>query len=119
VLLLKGFLTIPSTGDMFLFGAGIVMTKEEILGFLREHKTEMEERFGVVRIGLFGSYVRGEARDGSDIDLSIELNSNTADTYFGLLHYLEDSFHKRIDLGLESNFKPLIKPFIMKEIIYV
>ncbi|NMC74499.1 MAG: nucleotidyltransferase family protein [Geobacteraceae bacterium] len=97
----------------------MIMTKEEILAFLREHKPEMEERFGVIRIGLFGSYVRGEAREDSDIDFSIELTSNSADTYFGLLHYLEDSFQKRIDLGLESSFKPLIKPYIMKEIIYV
>ena len=95
------------------------MTKKEILAFLSEHKSEMEDRFGVVKIGLFGSYVRDEAREDSDIDFSIELANNTADTYFGLLHYLEDSFQKRIDLGIESNFKPFLKPFILKEIIYV
>ena len=49
----------------------------------------------------------------------IELSKNTADSYFGVLHFLEDSFHERIDLGIESNFKPIIKPYIMKEIIYV
>jgi uncharacterized protein len=95
------------------------MTREQILDFLQQHKQEMHERFGVVKIGLFGSYARGNAREDSDIDVAIELVTYSADGYFGLLHYLEDSFNKRIDLGIESNFKPLIKPYIMKEIVYV
>ena len=95
------------------------MTREQILDFLRQHKTEMHERFGVTKIGLFGSYVRGEAREDSDVDIATEFSQNTADSYFGLLHFLEDSFQAKIDLGIESNFKPVIKPYIMKEIVYV
>ena len=95
------------------------MTREQILDFLRQHKQELHDRFGVTKIGLFGSYARGEARDDSDVDVAIELSRNTADSYFGLLHFLEDSFDARIDLGIESNFKPIIKPYIMREIIYV
>ena len=95
------------------------MTREQILDFLKQHKQEMYDSFGVTRIGLFGSYARGDARDDSDIDVAIELVSNTADSYFGLLHYLEDTFQKRVDLGIESNIKPIIKPYVLKEIIYV
>jgi len=95
------------------------MTQEEIINFLRAHKQEMHERFGVVRIGLFGSYARGEAREDSDIDVAIEMEDYSADGYFGTLHFLEDAFQKRIDLGIESNFKPVLKPYILKEIIYV
>ena len=95
------------------------MTREQILEFLRQHKQEMHDSFGVSKIGLFGSYARGDAREDSDIDMAIELATYTADNYFGLLHYLEDTFRKRIDLGIESNFKPIIKPYILKEIIYV
>jgi len=95
------------------------MTREQILDFLRQHKTEMHERFGVTKIGLFGSYVRGEAREDSDVDIATEFSKNSADSYFGLLHFLEDSFQAKIDLGIESNFKPVIKPYIMKEIVYV
>ncbi|MEI7817525.1 MAG: nucleotidyltransferase domain-containing protein [Desulfuromonadales bacterium] len=95
------------------------MTREHILDFLRQHKLEMHERFGVITIGLFGSYVRGDARVDSDIDVAIELSQNTADSYFGVLHFLEDSFNAKIDLGIESNFKPVLKPFIMKKIVYV
>jgi predicted nucleotidyltransferase len=95
------------------------MTREQILDFLRQHKQEMFDRFGVVKIGLFGSFVRGDEREDSDIDVAIELSTYSADGYFGLLHYLEDSFNRRIDLGIESNFKPIIKTYIMKEIVYV
>jgi predicted nucleotidyltransferase len=95
------------------------MTRDQILDFLRQHKQELHDRFGVTKIGLFGSYARGEARENSDVDVAIELSRNTADSYFGLLHFLEDSFDARIDLGIESNFKPIIKPYIMREIIYV
>lgn len=95
------------------------MTREQILDFLRQHKQEMCDRFGVTKIGLFGSYARGDASDDSDVDVAIEMSTYSADGYFGLLHLLEDSLQKRIDLGIESNFKPLLKPYIMKDIIYV
>jgi predicted nucleotidyltransferase len=95
------------------------MTSDQILDFLRQHKQEMLDRFGVTKIGLFGSYARGDARDDSDVDVAIEMSTYSADGYFGVLHLLEDSFQKRIDLGIESNFKPLLKSYIMKDIIYV
>ncbi|HYS42855.1 MAG TPA: nucleotidyltransferase family protein [Geobacteraceae bacterium] len=96
------------------------MTREEIIRFLTAHKSELEDRFGVIKIGLFGSYARGDAREDSDIDVAVELDKeNIADRYFGLLHYLEDNLHKKIDLGIESNIKPALRPYIMKEIRYV
>ena len=52
------------------------MTKSEILTFLRSHKDEMREKFGFRKIGLFGSYVRGEQREDSDIDLAVEIESS-------------------------------------------
>ncbi len=95
------------------------MTKEYILGFLRSHKPELQERFGVVSIGLFGSYARGEARLDSDIDIAVEMQRYEADAYFGLLHFLEDNLKQQIDLGITSNIKPVLRPFIEKEIVYV
>jgi len=96
------------------------MNQIDILEFLSAHKPEFEEKFGVVTIGLFGSYVRGEERDDSDIDIAVELKKeNIADEYFNLLHYLEDNLHKRIDLGILSDIKPALKPYVFKEIVYV
>lgn len=96
------------------------MNREQILNFLAEHKHELERNFGVTRIGLFGSFARGEASEDSDIDIAIELKKEgIADNYFGLLHYLEDNLHRKIDLGIESNLKPVIKKYVEEEIIYV
>ena len=96
------------------------MTREEITDFLADHKAEMGWRFGVERIGLFGSYARGEACEESDIDIAVALrNENIADSYFGVLHYLEDRLQHKIDLGLESSIRPEIREQIKKEIIYV
>lgn len=97
-----------------------MMNREQILQFLRTHKVELEAKFGVRKLGLFGSYARGEAREDSDIDFAVDLApDHIADNYFGLLHYLEDNFQKKIDLGIEKNLKPAIRPYVIKEIVYV
>lgn len=52
------------------------LTREQILEFLRQHKKEMHDRFGVTKIGLFGSYARGDAREDSDIDIAVEMEGD-------------------------------------------
>ena len=96
------------------------MTKEYILDFLRINKKLLKEKYQVTKIGLFGSYARNEAREDSDIDIAVEIESrNSFRSFFSLLHFLEDSFHKKIDLGMETSLKPIAKKEILKEIIYV
>ncbi len=96
------------------------MTKEQIINFLSSKKEFMRDQYGVLKIGLFGSYARAENNDDSDIDIAVELErENKVDNYFGLLHFLEDNLHKKIDLGIESNIKEPIKKYIEKEIIHV
>jgi uncharacterized protein len=50
-----------------------ILNKEEIIEFLRENNPFIEQQFGVVRIGLFGSCVRGDACEDSDIDIAVEM----------------------------------------------
>jgi len=96
------------------------MTKNDILTFLKEKKHFLQQQYGVLSIGLFGSYARDEYTSESDIDIAVELKKeNKADNYFGLLHFLEDNLHKRIDLGIESNLKKIVKEYVDKEIIHV
>ncbi len=96
------------------------MTKEQVINFLSAKKEFMKEHYGVVKIGLFGSYARAENSDKSDIDIAVELKrENKVDNYFGLLHFLEDNLHKKIDLGIESNIKEPIRKYIEKDIIHV
>ncbi len=99
----------------------MVRNSNDIIVFLQTHKDEMEERFGVVRVGLFGSYARGEAREDSDIDIAIELKpeKKSLSNFFGVRRYLEEQFGKTVDLGIESTLKPLVREMVAKEIIHV
>lgn len=96
------------------------MNKTIILDFLRDHKSELNERYGVVKIGLFGSYARDEQNEESDIDVAVELSKDKKNihTFLSLKRELENSFGKRVDLGIESTLKPILKKYILKEIIY-
>jgi hypothetical protein len=96
------------------------MTREDILDFLKQHKQEMYERFGVIKIGLFGSYARGDARGDSDIDIAVELSGDRLfRKFFALESYLTNGLNKKVDLGVESALKPLVREQITKEIRYV
>lgn len=96
------------------------MVTQEIVTFLKEHKTEIQEKFGATRIGLAGSYARGDATEESDIDIVVELQSvNKFRSFFYLLYYLQDAFGKRVDLVTESSLKPLVRKAVLKDIMYV
>jgi predicted nucleotidyltransferase len=96
------------------------MNRQEIIDFLASHKQEMYENYGVIQIGLFGSYARGKEKKDSDIDIAVEIESkNKFRSFFGLKRYLEINFKNKVDLGIESNLKPVAKKYILKEIIYV
>ncbi|NMG03318.1 nucleotidyltransferase family protein [Azoarcus taiwanensis] len=96
------------------------MTRDAILDFLRRHKQEMKETFGVTRIGLFGSYARQTAREDSDVDLVVVIDKDkkTFRNFFSLKRYLEQALGKPIDLGMESALKPVVKHAIKDDILY-
>ena len=74
------------------------MTRQEILNFLQEKKPYLREEFGVLSIGLFGSYAKGTQRPESDVDLYVELTERRFDFLVGLQLYLEDNIGKPIEL---------------------
>jgi len=95
------------------------LTKNEIIHRLREEKAFLARNFGVVDIGLFGSFARGQQRDDSDIDLIVELVEPRFDWLAGLQVYLEKKFNHRIEIvrnlgKRNSRFNKRIE----KEIIY-
>ena len=99
----------------------MVSNKNDIIMFLQTHKDEMAQRFGVVSVGLFGSYARGEAHEDSDIDIAIEIRSEkkSLGNFLGIRRYLEQQLGKTVDLGIESTLKPLVREMGAKNIIYV
>ena len=67
------------------------MNKDEIILFLKENKPFIEQQFGVLRIGLFGSYARGNAHENSDIDIAVEMrDEHIFRNFFSLERYLKE-----------------------------
>ena len=97
------------------------MTKAFVLDFLKKHKTLYFEKYGVTKIGLFGSYAREESQKESDVDIAIEMldEKKSLSSFFALRRELEHAFKTKVDLGIESALKPIAKERILKEIIYV
>ncbi len=97
------------------------MTKTFILDFLSQHKEEFLDKYGVTKMGLFGSYARNDNTNDSDIDIAIEIlnEKKSLNNFFSLRRELEKAFKLKVDLGIESSLKPIAKEKILKEIVYV
>lgn len=98
----------------------MMFTKQDILRKLEENLDRIKG-FGVKRLGLFGSYVRGEQKVDSDIDLLVEFEKGMKnfDNYMGLKVFLEDLLGCKVDLVIYDSLKPQIKSQIMMEVEYV
>lgn len=95
-------------------------TLEEIKTLLKELKPELEEKYKVKEIGIFGSYVRGEQRKGSDIDILVEFYEVPSFLKFiKLENYLSESLGLKVDLVRKKSLKPFIGKIILKEVIYI
>jgi len=78
------------------------MNKEEILQSLNEN-SDMIRGFGVRKLGLFGSYARGNEKEASDIDFLVEFEKKTFDNYMDLKIFLERLFGCKVDLVIAEN----------------
>lgn len=99
-------------------GSDGVLTGNDILRTLRSHRDELVERFSVRRIGLFGSFLRGDDKDTSDVDILVEFDQPTFDHYMDLKFFLEGLFNRPVDLVIGDAVKPRIKPAIDRETAY-
>lgn len=79
----------------------------------------MEEKFGIQKIGLFGSYAKDEAREDSDIDIAIISLKKDFFIREELREYLQNSFQIPVDIGYLDSFRHYYRVKIDKEIIYV
>ncbi len=88
---------------------------------LEQQASVMRERYGVRRIGLFGSFARGGAGPMSDVDVLVEFEDPfvTFDRYMDLKIFLEDLFSRQVDLVLRHTLKPRIRNTIEEETVFV
>ena len=95
---------------------------DEIKKKLELHKEELKQRYGIKELGIFGSYVRGEERKDSDLDVLTEFEDGAK---IGLLefisveNYLSDLLGVKVELVEKSALKPRIGRHILKEVVYL
>ena len=85
---------------------------------LRDHEQEIKSRFAVRRIGLFGSFVRGEETKESDIDILVEFEDPTFRNFMNLAFFLEDIFSRRVDLLTPEGISHRIRPYVENEVVW-
>jgi predicted nucleotidyltransferase len=87
---------------------------------LKKHENTIKSKFHVRRIGVFGSFARGEEKEASDIDVLIELEDKyeTFDNYMDLKFFLEDLFERKVDLVTVDELRPQLKEDILREVVY-
>src|SRR4030042_7128985 len=95
---------------------------EEAKAVLKEHKTEVIQKYRVSEIGIFGSFVRGEQKKRSDIDIIVEFHHRNIPgllKFIEMERYLEKLLRKKVDLVRKGGIRPEIRKVILKEVVYI
>ena len=97
-----------------------VQEKQDILTILRDNEERLRD-LGVRRIGLFGSFVRDQQTEDSDVDLLVEFEpgQKSFDRFMNLSFFLEDTIGRRVELVTVEALSPYIGPRILAEVEYV
>lgn len=96
------------------------MNHTNLLSLLTNRREDIVRRFGIKKLGIFGSAARDEMHEGSDIDVLVEFQAPpTFDVYMDLKFYLESLFHMSVDLVIDDTVKPRMRPLIEKDLIRV
>ena len=100
------------------------MKKERDITFYEKRllslKEELEKRYGVSKIGIFGSYLRGEEKEDSDLDILVEFKKTpTLFEFIRLENFLSEILQVKVDLVMKDSLKPDIGKCILKEVKYL
>ncbi len=96
-----------------------MITKEEILNTLARDKAELQRRFKVHKLALFGSYARGEQRADSDVDILVEVDPSIGLEFVTLAQRIEELLGVNVDLVSSRAVTAKAMEFIEPELIYV
>jgi len=93
---------------------------EQIITFLRNYKQQKSDMLSINKIGIFGSYARGQAKKDSDIDIVVDLDKPNLITLSGIRLDIKEHFQTNVDIvALWDNMNPRLKKRIDEEAIYV
>jgi predicted nucleotidyltransferase len=111
---------LPLKSDAAGSWANRALKRHEALAVLSRLKPELASRFGVTRLGLFGSTVHDKSGPESDVDVVVAFDGPaTSKRYFGVQFLLEDALCHPVDLVTEKAVRPELKPYIYKELVNV
>jgi uncharacterized protein len=97
-------------------------SKDHIINYLKENKERLKNQYHIVWIGLFGSYVRNEQNEMSDIDILLEFENNTQDIFLiknNLKEEFQSHFNRPVDICREKYIKPIFREDILSQTVYV
>jgi len=92
---------------------------EQIVAILKEQKKNLEKRYPISELALFGSYARGDNNEQSDIDILVDFNGSIGIGFIKLAHELEDVFKTKVDLVSRKGIKPYYLPFVEKNLVHI
>jgi len=96
------------------------MDRTKILEALKQYKKTSQEKYEIVKIGLFGSLARGEAGTHSDVDIVIILKKQDLFNIIGIKQELEEELHASVDvISYRETMNPFLKQRIDEEAVYV
>lgn len=94
----------------------------EIIEKLKEVKPILETEYEVEEVGVFGSYVRGEQKETSDVDILVSLRQGHSVgliKFCGLKEFLSEILGIPVDLITKKGIKPALKKYILSEVVYL
>jgi predicted nucleotidyltransferase len=95
-------------------------TLEDIKQWLSQNKSLLQERYKVQELGVFGSYIRQEQTEDSDVDVLVEFSETPSLLKFvNLENYLSDNLGVKVDLVHKAGLKPRIGERILAEVVYL
>lgn len=93
------------------------LTEQRILNLLKDNEAHIKS-FGVRSLGLFGSFAHGKGTEKSDLDLVVEFEKKTFDSYMDLKIFLEGLFGRQVDLVLADAIKPRLRGPILEDAVH-
>ncbi len=91
-----------------------------VIEILKNNEELIRRRYGVSKIGVFGSFTRGQARQDSDVDVIVYFKEEAEnfDNYIELKYFLEEAFGRDVDLVTVDALRPQLKNEILNDVVY-
>ena len=93
------------------------LTDKEIIDVINKN-SDILRKYGVKKLELFGSYVRGQQENDSDIDFLIEFKKPNFEDFMDLAFFLEDLFGRKVELVTQGSLSPYLEPYVEKELVW-